>query len=236
MLPYDIVMLAVLLLTTLLGAWKGMAWQLASLASLVLSYVVAIRFGAQLAPVFGDNAPWNRFIAMLVLYMGTSIAVWMVFRLVAGLIDRIKLKEFDRQLGAVFGAAKGALLCVAITFFVVMLSSRGRAMVLESRSGYYIAILIDKATPVLPEGVHDVLGPYLEKLNEELDPDTPSAPKAAEQLLPTAQAAGDLIGGGDGGEGNSVADRASGISDLLDDVDRLLGESPEQPPESDSSP
>ena len=33
--PYDFVMLAVLVGTTLFGLWKGMAWQMASLASVV---------------------------------------------------------------------------------------------------------------------------------------------------------------------------------------------------------
>ena len=64
---YDICMLVVLVAATLFGAWKGMAWQVASTASLVLSYVVALRFSEQLAPRFGQQAPLNRFIAMFVL-------------------------------------------------------------------------------------------------------------------------------------------------------------------------
>ena len=35
--PYDVLMRAVLVGTTIFGAWKGMAWQLASLASVVVS-------------------------------------------------------------------------------------------------------------------------------------------------------------------------------------------------------
>ena len=37
-------------------------------------------------------------------------------------IDRLKLKEFDRQIGAIFGLAKGVLWCAVITFFTVTLS------------------------------------------------------------------------------------------------------------------
>ena len=39
-----------------------MAWQIASLASLVVSYFAALRFSAQLAPYFGEQAPLNRFV------------------------------------------------------------------------------------------------------------------------------------------------------------------------------
>lgn len=47
---YDMVMLAVLGCATLFGLLKGFAWQLASIASLVLSYFCAYRFADQLAP------------------------------------------------------------------------------------------------------------------------------------------------------------------------------------------
>lgn len=177
--PYDIVMIVVLVSATLFGAWKGMAWQIASLASLVASYVVALRFGAELAPVFGDQEPWNRFIAMFVLYAGTSLVIWLAFRLVAGLIDRIRLKDFDRQIGGLFGLAKGILLCLVITFFAVTLSTQARGLVLQSRSGVYISQLIDRATPLIPTELHDVLQPYLQEFDEGLNPN--SEPRAASQ-------------------------------------------------------
>ena len=41
---YDIVMLVVLLAATLFGAFKGFAWQLASIASIVVSYIVAHKY------------------------------------------------------------------------------------------------------------------------------------------------------------------------------------------------
>ena len=179
---YDIAMIVVLVGTTIFGAWKGMAWQLASLASVVVSFIVARQFAPQVAPMIGNEEPWNLFVAMLVLYLGTSLAIWMAFRLVAGILDRVKLKEFDRQAGALFGAAKGVLLCLAITFFALTLSEDTRKLVLDSRSGYYIAHLIDRATPILPSQVHDVIGPYLSRIDEELsghtDPES-AAPRTA---------------------------------------------------------
>jgi membrane protein required for colicin V production len=180
--PYDILMLIVLLGTTVFGAWKGMAWQIASLASVAVSCFVALRFHPVAAPYISTEEPWNRYLAMLVLYLGTSLVVWILFRVVAGMIDRVKLKEFDRQLGAMFGAVKGILLCVTITFFVVTLSSSGRDAVLSSKSGIYIARLLDKAHPVLPEGVHETLGPYLHELNRQLDPEESSEPAPLDDI------------------------------------------------------
>jgi len=171
---YDIFMLVVLVGATVFGAWKGMAWQLTSVASLALSYLVALRFSNQLAPYLSDQAPWNRFEAMLILYAGVSLLTWLAFRIVSGFIDRVKLKEFDRQLGALVGAAKGVLLCVAITFFAVTLSTRARDSILHSRSGYYISLLLSRADAVMPKEIHHVLDPYLDKLERELDPAAPA--------------------------------------------------------------
>jgi membrane protein required for colicin V production len=169
----------VLVFSTLLGAWKGMAWQLASLGSIVASCFVAVRFGGALAPYFSVQEPWNRCIAMLVLYVGTSLVIWLLFRLVAGLIDRVRLREFDHQLGALFGAAKGVLWCILITFFAVMLSETARQAVLRSRSGYYTARVLHRATPLLPDEIREPLGGYLEQFQQKLQPDGGAAPQPA---------------------------------------------------------
>jgi len=170
---YDVVMLVILVSATVFGAWKGMAWQLASLASLVVSALVAMRFGDGLAPYLPGHDPWNRFLAMLILFLLTSLVIWLLFRLVAGLIDQVRLKEFDRQMGALLGLAKGALLCLVITFFAVTLSEGSRQAVLHSQSGRFIARLIQQSTPAMPQEVRDVLGKYIDQFERQLDPNRP---------------------------------------------------------------
>ncbi len=169
---YDVAMILVLVGATLFGAWKGLAWQLASIASMVLSYFAALQFRDVLAPSIAADPPWNSFISMLVIFLITSAAIWILFRLVSGLIDGVKLKSFDRQMGAIFGAAKGVLLCVVITFFALSLWTDSRQKIIDSRSGYYIAELIDRADAVMPEEIHQVLGPYMHQVEKGLDRDS----------------------------------------------------------------
>ena len=176
---YDVIMLLVLVSATLFGFFKGMAWQIASLASLVLSYVVALKFGDQFAPMFESVAPppLNKFVAMLVIYMVTSIAIWMIFRVVRGFIDKVKLEYFDRQMGAIFGFTKGVGFCVAITFFAVSLVPQAqKESILASNAGHYIVALLDKTHSVVPPELHDVVSPYLNRIEERLDPDYQPAP------------------------------------------------------------
>lgn len=167
---YDMIMIGVLVGAAAFGTIKGLAWQVAALASLVVSYFVALRFSPQLAEWFGEHTPWNRFAAMALLYLLTGAGIWYLFRFVNDFMNRLKLREFDRQLGLLFGAAKGVALCVVITFFAVTLSDRSRDSVLASRSGHYIAVLLARADAVMPPELHQVLDPYLHRLERELQP------------------------------------------------------------------
>lgn len=167
---YDLLMLLVLVAATVFGFWKGMAWQIASLASLVVSYFASLKFSEQLAPIFGQQAPWNKFVAMFAIYVGASFIIWALFRLVSGIIDQIRMESFDKQLGAMFGFAKGVLLCVGITFFAVTLWPAQGPAIVGSQSGHYIVALLDKAHAVFPPEIHQVVDPYLNKIEQRLNP------------------------------------------------------------------
>lgn len=169
---YDMIMLLVLAIATLFGAWKGLAWQIASLASIFASYFVAYQFRDQLAKVIDAAPPWNMFLAMLILYLGCSLVIWVAFRFVSSFIEKVKLKEFDRHAGAVLGLSRGVLWCVIITLFAVTLLGDSRKQeIIQSRSGYYIAVLLDKSHAIMPDEVHEVVGPYIHSLDERLDED-----------------------------------------------------------------
>ena len=118
---YDIIMLVILAGAAIFGAIKGFAWQLASIASIVVSYFVAYRFREPFSESIQAEPPWNRFLAMLILFIGTALVIWVGFRMISKSIDRMKLREFDRQIGALFGLAKGGLYCILITLFAVTL-------------------------------------------------------------------------------------------------------------------
>ena len=69
-----------------------------------------------------------------------------------------------------FGFAKGVLLCMGITFFAVTLwPAQGEAIV-GSQSGHYIVALLDKAHSVFPPEIHQVVDPYLNKIEQRLNP------------------------------------------------------------------
>jgi membrane protein required for colicin V production len=165
---YDLVMLGVLAAAAVLGYFKGLVWQIAWIAGIAASSYVALRFGGPLAPFFGQQAPWNKLIAMLALYVATSLAVWLVFRVISGAINAIHLSAFDHQLGLLLGLAKGALLCVVITFFTVTLAPGYRNQVVASRSGRIVAAMIVRADQYLPKDIAETVDPFVKQFEDQL--------------------------------------------------------------------
>jgi len=178
---YDVIMLAVVAVATVFGARKGLAWQVASISSIVASYFIAYRFREPVAAAIQADPPWNTFMAMLLVYLSASAAIWLVFRFVSELIDRVRLKEFDQHAGAALGFCRGILWCVIITLFAVtLLGEAQRQKIVQSRSGHYIALLLDRSESVMPAELQEVLAPYLGTLEARLGGGHPAGPGSGE--------------------------------------------------------
>jgi membrane protein required for colicin V production len=165
---YDLVVLAILLFATIRGAIKGIVWQLAVIAAVVLCFVFSESLSLAIAPHIGLEPPLNRWVTMFALYVVFAFASFGVARWLRSWIEKLKFVEFDRHLGAVFGFAKGAVIALVLTFFVVTLADRApglRETVFHSYSGQAAAIIMDRLHPVMPRELHDVLEPYIHRLD-----------------------------------------------------------------------
>lgn len=165
---YDILMVIVLIGATLIGSLKGFAWQLASIASIAISYTVAYQYREPFSQNIHAEPPWDRFLAMLLLFVGTTLVIWVALRMIAETIDRMKLKEFDRQVGALFGLGKGAIYCTLLTFFALTLfGEQSQHVIMESRSGRWIVGLLDQSDAITPEELAAVVRPCLQRLEAQ---------------------------------------------------------------------
>lgn len=196
---YDILMIVVLGITTFMGAIKGLAWQIASLASIVLSYFAAYRFRGDVAKLIQAQEPWNGFLAMLLIYAGSSFAIWVVFRLLSGVIDQFRMRDFDRHMGALVGFGKGLLLCVLITMFAVtLLGPKQQQAIVNSRSGTYISQFLSATNGIVwPKEIEPIIRPYLAQAEQRLDPqNSGDKPNAGSNPLTASQGQGGWFGSG----------------------------------------
>ena len=164
---YDGVMALIVFFTTVHGFWKGATWQIAPIMSLVLGYMVAMPMSVTTAPYFG-SPPQNRLFAMVTIYIATSLVVYLMVRSFREGIDKAKLTEFDRHLGALLGALKGILLTLSITVILLIYSTMAREIILKSESSTIAAKIINAVYPILPRAMHQLLAPYLRQLDGEL--------------------------------------------------------------------
>ena len=166
---YDIAMIIVFLGCIWFGYWKGLAWQVASVAAIFLSYFVAVTFPDAISPYISAEPPFNRFAAMLILFIGTSLIVWTIFASVSKSLKKMELKGFDRQAGALLGAFKGAILAMLITMFSVsLLGEKARDAIHQSKTGYYVVRGIDQLSGIAPTELAQFLHPHIEKFQENI--------------------------------------------------------------------
>ncbi|HTI49512.1 MAG TPA: CvpA family protein [Planctomycetaceae bacterium] len=163
---YDVGMLVIVAFTTIHGAAKGMAWQLAAIAALVLCFLFATPLSLVVAPAIPLDPPLNRWVAMLGIYLAFSFGCFAGARMFRSWLEAAKFEEYDRHLGALFGFLKGATICLVISFFTVCLSEASRQYVLHTRSGRLAGQVLDQLALVMPAELDAVLAPDLRRFDE----------------------------------------------------------------------
>lgn len=166
---YDIVMLVVIVGAIWVGWWKGLAWQIASLAAIIVSYIVAVNFREPVSHYISADEPWNRIGAMLILFLVTSLLIWTIYASISKSLKKMELKGFDHQAGALLGAIKGALLCMIITMFAVsLLGEKAHDAIHNSRSGRYVVAGIAKVSAVVPSELAKYIHPHVENFHNAI--------------------------------------------------------------------
>ena len=123
---YDLLTLGILMYAMFRGAMKGVVWQLATIAALLMCFFFSGSLSHVVAPFIRVEEPLNKWIAMLVLYLGFSFVSFGVARVMHEAIENMRIEALDRHLGALLGLVKGAMFSMFLTFFLVTLSHSAR--------------------------------------------------------------------------------------------------------------
>jgi membrane protein required for colicin V production len=156
----DWIFLAVLGFSLLLGAWRGLVFEVLSLLSWIAAFVLAQWLALDVAarlPMSGAGES--------IQYAAGFILVFVVSIFVGGLLARIIKKMFaavglapvDRALGAAFGLARGVVVLLAATVAVGMTPLRSDEGWTSSVGAGVSLSALKGLKPVLPE----TFGKYL---------------------------------------------------------------------------
>ncbi len=150
----DWVFVAVLLLSLLVGAWRGLVFELISLATWVVAFGLAQWLAADVAqklPMSGAGES-VRYAAgfgltfVVAVFLGGLVAV-----LVKKLITVVGLAPFDRVLGAVFGLTRGLVILLALAVVVAMTPLKTATWWQESVGASVLTVVLKGLKPVLPQ-------------------------------------------------------------------------------------
>lgn len=150
----DWVFLAILAASFLLGAWRGLVYEVLSVISWVAAFLIAQWLAPDAAawlPV--DRAPEAGRYAMgfIVVFIAVVFAGGLLAWLIKKLVEAVGLRPIDRTLGALFGILRGAVLLLALAVVVNMSPARGAPWWTESQGAGIAMSALESLKPVLPE-------------------------------------------------------------------------------------
>jgi membrane protein required for colicin V production len=188
----DLNALAILLVFFVLGLFKGLIWQVSRVGILVAGYVVAGRFGQDVARMISrpetlpdgtttEPSEMTVYLAYVLLFLAVLIVLSLLALLLKRLAERAGLGFFDRLGGGVLGIATGA--CVVLAgLFVVNMFFAGSSLAQAAQSSHSMR-LSQRAIDLLGLAVHDDLRAVmaLERLRAPAPAEAPPDPNAADE-------------------------------------------------------
>ena len=150
----DWILLALLAASMLLGALRGLVYEVLS----VMGWIAAFLLAQWFAPTVSEKLPMQgsgetlRFAAAFVLvFIASVFAAGLISSLMKKLISAVGLRPVDRILGAIFGAFRGLILLLALSVVVHMTALHESEWWTDSKGGPMLMTLLKGIKPMLPE-------------------------------------------------------------------------------------
>lgn len=150
----DWILLGVLVFSMLLGAWRGLVYEVLSVLGWVVSFFVAQWFAPDLAtrlPLQSAADPVRYAAAFVLIFIASVFAAGLLAFLVKKLVAAVGLAPIDRVLGAGFGVLRGVILLLAATVVIDMTALKTSDWWRESKGAPVLAATLKALKPVLPE-------------------------------------------------------------------------------------
>jgi len=150
----DAVLATAMLLSMMLGAWRGFLYEVFSLLGWVAAFVLAKWFAADAAawlPLQGASEALKTVVGFLAVFVASAFGFGLVSWLVRKVAEKVGLRPVDRVLGSLFGMARGLILLVFAAFVVGLTPWARESVWLESRLAQVLMVMANQARVLLPE-------------------------------------------------------------------------------------
>ena len=158
----DWIFVAVLLGSMLLGAWRGLVYEVLSLLGWIVAFAVARTWAQEVAvwlPLDGWDMQLRYAAAFVLLIVGALFAWGVISWLSKQLIEAVGLRPVDRTLGALFGVLRGGLLLLVLALVIQYTPMNKALWWQESTLAPWLTAALSFVLPALPQD----WGQYLPK-------------------------------------------------------------------------
>ena len=152
----DWVLLTALLLSVVLGLWRGLVYEVLSVVGWVAAFVLAQAFADQAGawlPIDGLSLPLRLAAGFVLVFVVVAFAAGLGAWLVQKLVASVGLRPVDRVLGGAFGLLRGLVILLAVAFVVNMTQMQGAAWWRDSATASVLSAALHEIKPLLPEVV-----------------------------------------------------------------------------------
>lgn len=152
--PLDWIGVAVLAISLLVGAWRGLVVEVMSLAGWVAAFVLAQWFAPDVAarlPMAGAAEPARYAAGFVLVFVATLFAGALLGFVLSKLLSAVGLGAINRLLGALFGLLRGVVLILAATVVVGMTPWKSAPAWQASVGARWATAALGILKPVLPQ-------------------------------------------------------------------------------------
>jgi membrane protein required for colicin V production len=150
----DWALLGVLGLSMLLGAWRGLVYEVLSVLGWAVSFFAAQWFAPSVAamlPLQSATEPVRYAAAFVLVFIGVLVACSLLTVAIKKLVQAVGLRPIDRTLGAGFGILRGLILLLAATVVINMTALKTSGWWQESTGAGVLNTALITIKPMLPE-------------------------------------------------------------------------------------
>ena len=138
----------------LLGAWRGMVYEVLSVLGWAASFFAAQYFAPMVAgwlPLQSSSETVRYAAAFVLVFVAAVFAAGFLAFLLKKLIEAMGLRPVDRTMGAAFGLVRGVILLLAAAVVMDMTALKSSAWWQESTGAPILSAALKGLKPVLPE-------------------------------------------------------------------------------------
>jgi membrane protein required for colicin V production len=150
----DWIFIAVLVVSLLMGAWRGLVYEVLSLVNWVAAFVLAQLFApwaAQWLPMTSASETVRYAAGFVVVLVACVFIGGLIAMLLSKLVSAIGLGGVDRLLGSAFGLVRGAVILLAVTVVMGMVPLHTAVWWQEATGPKVATSVLHGIKPVLPE-------------------------------------------------------------------------------------